>query len=384
MSDQLKQEEDQNRPAWKHHLWQITPVQDVFWFSLAVFAIWSGYVLRGILIPMLIAFAAAYTVNPLLQYAERRWDIRRSVLISASLFLLAVGCCLAVIALAPPLLKQADDLMTKTPEYLTTITNKLEGKVGREWIERFGLSQAAASANAPDIAEAVVGRSGQAISILGNVLGSTAYIVAALALLPIYFAYFAWNFQPLIDRAKSWIPDRNKDFILHLFHRMDKAVGNFIRGRLLIVCMMMVLFSIAFWIAGVPYWFLIGAATGLLSFIPYLAVVGCGLAVLITWIDATTGGNDVTLVAVVVWPVAAYCVVQLLEGWLLTPWIQSQSMEMSAVAVLVVLMIGGSLAGIYGLLLAIPIAGCLKILAEELVVPKLDKWATDAAQSTND
>ena len=85
--------------------------------------------------------------------------------------------------------------------------------------------------------------------------------------------------------------------------------------------------------------------------------------------------------AVFAWPVGAYCVVQLLEGWLLTPWIQSQSMEMSAVTILIVLMIGGSLAGVYGLLLAIPITGCVKILIEEFLAPKLDKWAADAAQT---
>lgn len=72
----------------------------------------------------------------------------------------------------------------------------------------------------------------------------------------------------------------------------------------------------------------------------------------------------------------------MLEGWLLTPLIQSKSMEMSAVTILIVLMIGGSLAGIYRLLLATPIAGCLKILIEELLAPELDKWAEDATATS--
>lgn len=132
---------------------------------------------------------------------------------------------------------------------------------------------------------------------------------------------------------------------------------------------------------GVPYWFLIGCATGLLSFVPYLAVVGCVIAVLMTWVDSSTADGGATWLVVLAWPIGAYCVVQLLEGWLLTPWIQSQSMEMSAVTILIVLMIGGSLAGVYGLLLAIPITGCLKIVVEEFLAPKLDKWAADAAET---
>ena len=59
---------------------------------------------------------------------------------------------------------------------------------------------------------------------------------------------------------------------------------------------------------------------------------------------------------IIVWPTVAYFVVQLLEGWLLTPWIESKSMQMSAVAILIVVLLGGAIGGLYGLLLAIPLA----------------------------
>ncbi|MBX3371736.1 MAG: AI-2E family transporter, partial [Nitrospira sp.] len=60
---------------------------------------------------------------------------------------------------------------------------------------------------------------------------------------------------------------------------------------------------------------------------------------------------------------------------LLTPWVQSQSMEMNAVTVLIVVFIGGALGGFYGLLLAIPLAACIKILVQELVLPRLERRA---------
>jgi predicted PurR-regulated permease PerM len=159
---------------------------------------------------------------------------------------------------------------------------------------------------------------------------------------------------------------------------MDQAVGAFLRGRLIVTLAMMVMFSIAFWLAGVPYWFLLGCVTGLLSFVPYLAVIGWVLAMLVKWVDVTTGGDSFSWVDVFLLPTVAYGVVQLLEGWLLTPWIQSKSMEMNPVAILIVVLIGGSVAGLYGLLLAIPIAGCGRILCAELLLPKLENWAKDA------
>jgi predicted PurR-regulated permease PerM len=84
---------------------------------------------------------------------------------------------------------------------------------------------------------------------------------------------------------------------------------------------------------------------------------------------------------VVVWPSLAYLVVQFIESWLLTPWVQSQSMDMHAVTVLIVVFIGGALGGFYGLLLAIPIAACLKILVQELLLPRLIRNAAETSSS---
>ncbi len=84
---------------------------------------------------------------------------------------------------------------------------------------------------------------------------------------------------------------------------------------------------------------------------------------------------------VVIWPSLAYLVVQFIESWLLTPWIQSQSMDMNAVTVLIVVFIGGALGGFYGLLLAIPVAACLKILVQELLLPRLARRAAASSSS---
>lgn len=315
---------------WARHLWTIKPLQDVFWLSLAALLLWIGYVLRGIFIPMLIALTAAYAVNPLLQYAEKKWRFRRSILIAGSLAVLAISVGVGVLLLGPQLVSETNELARKAPEYFETVIRKLQGKVDKSWIEGLNLEKRDLTLDGASLSAVGVAQAARALGYVGDVLGTVTYVIAALVLIPIYFAYFAWNFNPLMERVKGWIPEANRTEVLHIAGRMDSAVGNFIRGRLLVVAAMMVMFSTGFWIAGVPYWFLIGCATGLLSFVPYLAVVGCGVAVMITWVDASAADGNATLTTVLGWPVGAYCVVQLLEGWLLTPWIQSQSMQMSA------------------------------------------------------
>lgn len=76
---------------------------------------------------------------------------------------------------------------------------------------------------------------------------------------------------------------------------------------------------------------------------------------------------------VVVWPSLVYLMVQFVESWVLTPLVQSRSLEMSAITVLIIVFIGGAVGGFYGLLLPIPIAACIKILIQELVLPGLER-----------
>jgi predicted PurR-regulated permease PerM len=68
---------------------------------------------------------------------------------------------------------------------------------------------------------------------------------------------------------------------------------------------------------------------------------------------------------VVLWPSAVFVVVAFAEGWILTPWIQSQTMELSALSILLAVLVGGAVGGVLGMLLAIPVTACAKILLEE-------------------
>lgn len=66
---------------------------------------------------------------------------------------------------------------------------------------------------------------------------------------------------------------------------------------------------------------------------------------------------------------------QFLEGWILTPWLQSTSLDLNAVTVLIAVLVGGTLGGLYGLILAVPVTACGKILLKELALPRLAAWA---------
>lgn len=139
--------------------------------------------------------------------------------------------------------------------------------------------------------------------------------------------------------------------------------------------MMSVMFGVGWLWVGMPYWILLGFCAGLLSLVPYAATLMWPVAILLKYLDMSMGSSstDNYWMQLLVWPSAVYLGIQFIEGWVLTPWVQSQSTDLSAATILLVVMIGGALGGVLGLILAIPFAACLKILAKELIIPRIQR-----------
>jgi predicted PurR-regulated permease PerM len=207
---------------------------------------------------------------------------------------------------------------------------------------------------------------------VASLFGTTAYVGTLLFLMPFYFFFFAWRFPEIVAWPTPLIPasrrQRTRDIVL----KMDQVVASFFRVRFLIALVMGVLFSLGWMLAGVPYWFLLGMLGGLLSIIPYAAALAWLSAILLKYLELSAGFD---LMAVIVWPTVVYGIVQAIEGWVLTPVLQGQEMDMGTVEVIIVLFVGGALAGLLGMLLCIPAWACIKVLLREVAGPHIRQWA---------
>lgn len=363
-------------PAANRHLWEITPIRDLMWLGGILFLLWFGYYLRGVFTPVLIALLMAYLVNPLVRRAETAWHIPRPVTISIVLFLSALMLGGLVTWLGPLLAEQVQSFAERVPGYLQSIATQYHVTLG-DFSEPLSRIATSLRDDPLSILTPIFSGTGQAFGVLGAVIGTTADVTLALVLIPIYFFFFAWQFDSALAQLRHYIPADYRPRARHIVQRMDHAVSGFFRGRLTIALTSAVLYSAGWALTGIRYWFILGLITGVLTIIPYASLIGWPLAILLKYLDGfTSGAGAFDLMTVVVWPSVAYLVVQFIESWLLTPWVQSQSMEMSAVTVLIVVFIGGALGGFYGLLLAIPIAACIKILLQELVLPQLKRQAS--------
>ncbi len=362
-------------PPTDRHLWEITPIRDLLWAGGILFLLWFGYYLRGVFTPVLIALMLAYLFNPLIRRAEVQWKIPRPVTVSLVLLFSALVMGGLITWLGPLLAEQVQSFAERVPGYIQSIAQHYHVRLG-DFSEPLSAIATSLKDDPLSILRPVFSGTGQAFGVLGTVIGTTTAVALAFVLIPIYFFFFAWQFDSALTQVKRYIPAYYRPMARQIVRRMDHAVSGFFRGRLTIALGSAVLYSLGWALTGIRYWFLLGLITGILTIIPYASLIGWPLAILLKYLDVLptgTGGFD--YMAVLVWPSLAYLVVQFIESWMLTPWIQSQSMDMNAVTVLIVVFIGGALGGFYGLLLSIPVAACLKILCQELLLPQLQRRA---------
>lgn len=362
----------QRPPQVDLHLWEIRWLRELLAVFLLGLSIWIVYSLRGVLIPVFLALVLAHIFNPLVRLPEQRWHWPRPLTISLLLALLLALLAGFIAWLAPVAIRQGAEFLNSAPDYIS----KLAGYLG---LDIKGLSAQLSQSiqelegNPKQILAELMKATHRAINVAALFANLAAYWSISSAMVFVYFFFFSWHYDRALGKLKLYIPVSHREKTLDLLGRMDGAIGRFFRGRLLIAIAVGALLSGGWFFANVPYWLVLGMLTGLLNIIPFLAFIGWPLAILLKYAGGS-GAESSGLIAVVVWPSVVYLTVQFLDGWVLTPWVQSGETDLSAATVLLVVIIGGAAAGLLGMLFAIPIAACLKILFEDLILPRTHRW----------
>lgn len=369
---------------------------------------WAALALRDVLTPIAAAFALAYMLNPVVTWLEKKRKISRTASCGVGIVLLILTSGVLTFAGSVQLVEFAG----RVPGYFAEFRNwvdrssaALQEKLGPQlWFSREGdnaiqllpASQPASdSTSAPAIeipaaskqpakpsvvssVTSVVPDYGVEIarSILANVtamLLNLFYWLTLIVLLPMYTFYFLVHFNDMVEAIRRHIPEAYRPWIVDIASTIDRSIANFFRGRL-IVCLCMGLCAGLGWlIVGVPNSLVLGAAVGVLSLIPFMSVLVLPPALFLTYVSATQAGHPWAVPLMLVF--AIYLAVQAIESFVLSPIIESKASGLHPVTVIIALMIGNQVAGLLGMLLAIPIASTLKSLAVRYALPEIRRLA---------
>ncbi|MFY8105420.1 MAG: AI-2E family transporter [Elstera sp.] len=317
-------------------LWQITPV----------------------LLPFVAGAGIAYFLDPSVDWLERR-GVGRGIGSFFTIIAFFLTCFLVLLLFVPIIQVQAVELAQRLPTIMTTIQDRTN-----LWLvdaqRNFGVSDADII-NLRAAAGADAGKAlGYVAQFVGNLLVGGLAVVNILSLIfvtPVVAFYLLRDWDVLVARIDSWLPLKAADTIRGQAREIDAILSGFARGQALLCLSLGVFYAIGLRAVGLDFGIIVGLLAGLLSFIPFVGafvggVTAVGLALLQfdSWLP-------VILVA------GVFGFGQVLEGYVLQPWLVGDRVRLHPVWIIFALLAGGTLFGFLGVLMAVPVMAVIGVLA---------------------
>ncbi|WP_236170023.1 AI-2E family transporter [Pseudomonas parasichuanensis] len=315
------------------------------------------YLLHNILSPFLVGILLAYLADPLVDRLERAGLSRTwGVVVVFSLFTLVFMALLLV--LIPMLAKQLVRLYELAPQMLDWLQH-----VALPWVQiRLGLADGFWKFD--KIKSAIGEHMGQTTDLVGVLLSqatasSLALIgwVANLVLIPVVGFYLLRDWDLMMAKLRSLLPRQREEQVVGLAGECHEVLGAFVRGQLLVMLALGVIYSTGLMLVGLELGLLIGMLAGLAAIVPYMGfIIGIGAALVAGLFQFS--GELYPMLGIV----AVFMVGQALEGMVLTPLLVGDRIGLHPVAVIFAILAGGELFGFTGVLLALPAAAVIMVL----------------------
>jgi predicted PurR-regulated permease PerM len=204
-----------------------------------------------------------------------------------------------------------------------------------------------------------------AIPLLKKVFGGVMAFLGLIVLLPIYTWFLLFELERIHSFVQRYLPRRERGRLVKIGTQIGEVLSNFFRGRLLVCLCKGIFLSLGLWIAGIQYSLLIGLGTGFLTLIPFVgSAVGFVVALLFGFLDYDVLSSLLRTGIV-------FLLAEALENYVLIPKILGDSLGLHPIVVIFALLAGAASLGMFGLLIALPLAASLVILAREFVLPVL-------------
>ena len=353
---------DSARPNWLNRLRIRSKSRPLAWLDLhfaTMAAAMLGFalllwLLSPILAPFLAAAILAYIFDPAVSKLEAR-GVPRAVGTVLALLLLMVAVALLMVIILPLFYKEIAQLIEQMPAFMermrTTLVPWINDKLGIE----IALDSASFRQFVSDNMQDASGIAKKVFASLG--VGGLAVVgfLINLLLIPVVLFYVLRDWKPLLAGVDAAVPRRFHGTVNTLAVEIDAVLSEFLRGQLSVMLLMSVFYVVGLWLAGLNFALPVGLITGLLVFIPYL---GSGTGLILGTVAAVMQFPSMNGVFMV-WTV--FGVGQLLEGFVVTPWLVGDRIGLHPVAVIFALLAFGQVFGFFGVLLALPASAAMLV-----------------------
>jgi predicted PurR-regulated permease PerM len=330
--------------------------QVVFWLAALIVLVLLLWLLSDILLPFIMGLAIAYLLTPLTDRIERQ-GVDRLAAALLIITLVMMVFVVAILLIAPVLGGQLTSFIENIPGYVTKLQS-LVSDPSRPWVQKL----VGAGFNADkSIGDLVTQGAGWLATFLKSLWSGGRALVSLFSLIvvtPVVAFYLIYDWHRMIKTVDSWIPVHQRATVRQLARECDAAIAGFVRGQSAVCLILGSFYAVALTLSGLNFGLLIGLISGLITFIPYVGsmtglILALGVAVAQFWPQWTS----------ILMVLAIFLVGQFVEGNVLAPKLVGKSVGLHPVWLIFALLAFGYLFGFVGLMVAVPLAATIGVLA---------------------
>ena len=310
--------------------------------------------LSVVMLPVILSGLLFYLLNPLVDLMEK-YKINRVLAISIIFviiaFLLIIGLAVAI----PNLQRQVIIFAQNVPSYIEDADRVIDDLVTKRLPDDFRpqLEQVLAQFSTQATAWAS-NISSKAVNWVSALISGTSQVIVALIIMPFMLFYLLRDGKGLRDYITQFLPNKLREPVGKVLSDVNQQLANYVRGQITVAVIVAIMFIIFFKIIGLRYAVALGVTAGVLNLVPYL---GSFLAMIPALVLGLIAGPVMLLKVIIV-----FIVEQTIEGRFVSPLILGSQLNIHPITILFVLLTSGSMFGIWGVLLGIPIYASAKVV----------------------
>lgn len=344
----------------------------LLWFAMSALVVALLWMARPVLVPFVLGLVLAYLLLPLVQWLERHlparlraWRVARplSITLTYLLFILVIAGLIAFVV--PAMGQQVGTFIERIPEFSDRLGELVQE--GRHWYASSIPEswKATIEANLAEIAQGALGQMKDSlVSMIRAVFGSLNFLIG-LVIIPFWLFYILQDESRMKTGLMEALHPELRADVHSLATLVDHVLSAYVRGQLILCLFVGALATIALLIIGVPFAPVLGLIAGIFEVFPnigpYLGAIPAILVALAT--------NPVSAI----WVAVAFLAIQMIENLVLVPRISGKSVKLHPALVMMVLVIGGQLAGFWGMLIAVPVTAVIRDIFLYLYLRLLDE-----------
>lgn len=316
---------------------------------LAAAAAWIMFSLGWVISLLLFSVLLVYIFYPVRQYLKRRFNLGHGLSSFAVFILFIFICAIFVGVLIPVIYNEISELAEAFPHYQARLQEHLS------WLSR----QLVMLDVEDDVRRYI-------FNLSENLYGAIEYLAEAslalifgavdLFLVLFIFFYLLYDFDEIRTQFVALFPVRKRALGREILEIVDQNVGTFLRGSLVRCTIVGILTTLVLLLIGMPYAILLGLIAGLFNFILYIGPYIAAVPALLLSLSPLTPSPFLIIVV--------YVSLQLIDGMFVAPLVLGRSLKLRAITIIVAILAGGRLAGILGMVLAVPVAGITRDILE--------------------